>query len=97
MIMGSIVSFTEDIPTAIAFFLIGVAFAAWGKIISNNKAFKKWWKQVKDTNLEAVIAKDLNTAITVYQKNPQRRTLKKIAALNPTFAEHIQQNMVNKK
>lgn len=97
MIMGGIVSFTEDVSTAIVFLLIGIAFAAWGKIISNNKAFKKWWKQITDNNLEPVIAKDLNTAIAIYQKNPQRRTLKKIAALNPTFAEHIQQTLASKK
>jgi len=97
MVMGGIASFGDDIAAAVVLILIGVAFAIWGRVISDNKAFKKWWKQVEDNNLEEVIAKDLNAAIAVYQKNPQRRTIKKIAALNPAFAEHIQQSIANKK
>ncbi len=97
MVMAGIASFEDDTTLAVILILIGLVFAVWGKLISNNKAFKKWWKQVKDNNLESAVAKDLNTAISVYQKNPQRRTIKKIATLNPAFAEYIQQNIANKK
>ena len=97
LIMAGIMGIVDG-ETEMLFALIpGLALAIWGKIISNNKAFKKWWKQVKDNNLEPVIARDLNTAITVYNKNPQKRTLKKIAKLNPTFAQHIEQNIAGKK
>ena len=77
--------------------LVGLALAVWGRMISEDKAFKKWWKQVEDNNLEPVIAKDLNTAISVYQKNPQQRTIAKIATLNPEFAKYIEQNIAKKK
>ena len=97
MAMGGIATFSDDSTAAVCLILIGVALAVWGKQISNNKAFKKWWKQVEDNNLETVIAKDLNTAIAVYHKNPQSRTIKKIATLNPSFAEHIRKNIANKK
>ena len=91
-IMAAVGGDTEALPMVIP----GLALAIWGKIISNNKAFKKWWKQVEDNNLEPVIARDLNSAITVYKKNPQKRTLKKIAKLNPAFAQHIEQNIAGK-
>lgn len=97
LVMGGIASFSDDAALAVGFIVVGVALAIWGKIISNNKSFKKWWKQVEDNNLESVIARDLNTAITVYNKNPQKRTLKKIAALNPVFAQQIQQSIAGKK
>ncbi|MBE6941970.1 MAG: hypothetical protein E7455_06810 [Ruminococcaceae bacterium] len=97
MAMAGIVSFSEDAELAVILLVIGVVFAIWGKQISNNKAFKKWWKQIEDNNLETAIAQDLNTAVATYQKNPQQRTIKKIAALNPAFAEHIRKNIANKK
>jgi hypothetical protein len=94
--MCGIANFESDAGAGILLILLGVGIAIWGKIISNNKAFKKWWKQVKDNNLETAVATDLNTAIAVYNKNPQKRTIKKIATLNPKFAEYIQQNIANK-
>ena len=97
LVMAGIATFGEEAGGAVAMILIGIALAIWGKVISNNKAFKKWWKQVKDNNLESAVASDLNTAIVVYQKNPQERTIKKIATLNPAFAEHIRKYVANKK
>ena len=75
----------------------GIALAIWGRVISDNKAFKKWWKQVEDNNLESAVATDLNTAVAVYSKNPQERTIRKIESLNPSFAAYIRQNIAKKK
>ncbi len=97
LVMGGIATFAEDAAPAVGLIAVGVVLAIWGKIISSNKAFKKWWKQVTDNNLEPVIARDLNTAVAVYNKNPQKRTLKKIAALNPAFAQQIEQSVAAKK
>lgn len=97
MIMVGIASFADDILMAIFFLVVGFALAVWARQISDNKSFKKWWKQVKDNNLEPVIAKDLNTAIAIYNKNPNFRTIQKIAELNPGFGAYIQQNIANKK
>lgn len=95
--MAGIATFSEgDISLGVALILLGIPFAVWGKIISGNKAFKKWWKQVTDNNLEPAIANDLNVAISVYQKNPQNRTIKKIESLNASYAEYIRQNVANK-
>ena len=76
----------------------GVLLCLLGKNISENKSFKKWWKQVTDANLEPRIAVDYNLAVNIYNKNPQKRTLNKIAQLNPGFAQRIQQSVeANKK
>lgn len=97
MAMGGIAMITDgDTEGAVPMILLGIALAVLGKVISNNKAFKKWWKQVKDNNLESAVATDLNTAIAVYKKNPQNRTVKKIEQLNPSFAEYIRKNVVGK-
>ena len=95
--MVGLASFGDSILMALVFLAIGFALMVWGRIISDNKAFKKWWKQIKDNNLEPVIAKDLNTAIAIYRKNPDGRTISEIAKLNPSFAAYIQQNIAAKK
>lgn len=97
LIMVAIMGLVEGAPAALVCAIPGVALAVWGKKISGDKSFKKWWKQIQDNNLEPVIARDLNTAIAIYQKNPQPRTINKIATLNPSFAQHIQQNIAAKK
>lgn len=90
VIAGISVSGDGDVATTAGLIICGIPLIVWGKIISNNKAFKKWWKQVEDANLEPQIRQNVNTAIAVYNKNPQKRTLKKIAALNPAAAAQIQ-------
>ena len=94
---GGLATITENVAGAIALVAVGVALMIWGRSISKNKSFKKWWKQVEDNNLEPAIARDLNTAITIYQKNPEKRTLKKIEELNPQFATYIRENIAKKK
>lgn len=97
MFFGGIATIVEDVAGGIAIMAVGVVMMIWGKVISNNKAFKKWWKQIKDNNLENTIKSDLNTAIAIYQKNPQKRTIKKIAELNPQYATYITENVAKKK
>ena len=97
MFFGGIATFASNVAGAIAMMAVGVVLMIWGKRISDNKAFKKWWKQVEDNNLESAIAQNLNTAITIYQKNPQKRTIKKIEELNPQFATYITENIAKKK
>ena len=80
----------DDVGAGIAMIAFGLVFMVWGKYISNNKKFKKWWKQVETNNLEPQIAASAEVAIEIYKKNPQKRTLKKIAALNPSAAEMIE-------
>ena len=84
---------TEELITV---FAIGAALLIWGKKISADKSFKKWWKQVEDANLINAIRTDSNVAITIYQKNPCKATLKKIQELNPAAAELIAQSKAKK-
>lgn len=91
-----IYSFADDEASAIALIAVGLALMLWGRNISKNKQFKKWWKQVEDNNLEPQIAASTDLAIEIYKKNPQKRTLKKIAALNPSAAEMIEKQLAAK-
>lgn len=89
----------NDGDTGIGVLMIvgGIALIIAGKLISNEKAFKTWWKQVTDANLEPQIAQNVSTAIAIYNKNPQKRTLKKIAELNPAATVQITQMLADKK
>ena len=71
--------------------ILGVALLISGKLISNRKAFKKWWKQVEQADLVEKIRNDVEIAKIVYSKNPIRATLKKIESLNPAAAEAIRE------
>lgn len=77
----------EMIPATI----LGVALLIAGKLISNRKAFKKWWEKVEQAGLEEGIKNDIAVAKMVYSKNPIRATLKKIESLNPAAAEAIRE------
>ena len=76
---------TEVLPLG----LLAIAFLVGGKLISNHKAFKTWWKQVEKANLIDAIKTDASVARMVYDKNPKSATLKKIEQLNPTAAAQI--------
>ena len=96
--LSGIAMINNDEPVVGVLMIIGgIAMIIVGKIISNDTAFKKWWKQVTDANLEPQIAQNISTAIAIYNKNPQKRTLKKIAALNPAAAEQIERSLGAKK
>jgi hypothetical protein len=95
--LGGIASFEDDPTITVIAVIAGIALLICGKLISNDKAFKKWWKQVKDAGLEPQIAQNVETAIAVYNKNPNNKTLKKIAQLNPAAAERITALLAAKK
>ena len=96
-VLGGIMSIRDgETATGIIAIIISLPFLIGGRVISQNKSFKKWWKQVEDANLEPQIAQDINTAIAIYNKNPQNRTLKKIEQLNPAAAEQIRKSISKK-
>ena len=97
MIVAGIGSFAANIAVAIVMIVLGFAMAVWGKNISDNKAFKVWWQQVVDKGLVPQIAQNTATAIAIYNKNPQNRTLQKIRELNPAAAQQIQASIDAKK
>ena len=96
MIAGIMAIQDGDTGTGIGVIVLSLPLLIGGRIISNNKSFKKWWKQVEDANLAPQIAQDINTAVAVYNKNPQSRTLKKIQQLNPAAAEQIRNSTTKK-
>ncbi len=97
LILGGICLFPEgEIFGGISILAVGIGCAIWGKKISDDKAFKTWWKQVEDANLQGAIAQNANLAIQIYNKNPQERTLKKLETLNPGAVQYIRANIGKK-
>ena len=77
--------------------LAGGIFLFWAaKQISDSKSFRQWWAVVKDKNLEPQIAASVEVAITIYNKNPQKRTIEAIRKLNPHAADVIEQQLAAK-
>lgn len=98
LFLGGIAIISEgDVGAGIVTIVLSIPLLLWAKKISNDKAFKKWWKQITDNNLEPQIAQNVSTAIAIYNKNPQKRTLDKIAQLNPAAAEQIRSSLEAKK
>lgn len=75
---------------------MGIALLIGGKMISVNKSFKTWWKQVVDLGYDEKMKSDINLAIAIYNKNPKKATLKKIESLNPAAAEAIRASIAKK-
>lgn len=97
LIMCGVAMLFESEPAGgVAIAVIGLAMAFWGRSISKNKAFKKWWKEVITKIPVAHIAQDVNLAIHLYNQNPDKRTLRKLEELNPTAAQIIRQSQVKK-
>ena len=76
--------------------IVGGGLLVGGKLISMEKSFKTWWKQVKEMGLEEQLKTDVQLAQTIYSKNPKKRTLKEIAKFNPAAAEMITAQTVKK-
>ena len=70
--MSGLMMFSTEPGAAIAMIAMGVGIALWGRNISKNKAFKTWWKQIEDNHLEPQIAQNMQFAIDIYNKNPQK-------------------------
>lgn len=82
-----------EIVGAIVMAALGIAMILLGRNISQNKAFKKWWKQqIEEKGLVPHIVASMDIAVQIYNKNPGTRALKKIRQLNPAAADWIEQH-----
>ena len=91
VILADIDSYHMDVIVPVI--ALGIALLIGGKLISNHKAFKTWWKQVEKADLIEKIKADTAVAIAVYNKNPKKATLKKIEQLNPAAAQAIRNSI----
>jgi len=96
-LMGGIMGAAEGEEGMAFLILVGIPLIVWGKIISNNKAFKKWWKQIEEKNLEPQLPQSVELCKIIYSKNPCKRTLKKLAQYNPTAVQVIEEEEAAKK
>ena len=97
LVITAFSTFSDDETAAILMIIAGVGLAICGKLISKNKSFKVWWKQIDEKNLAPEIARNAEFAKMVYSKNPCKQTLKKIAQLNPAAAQQIAASKAAKK
>lgn len=88
--LGVMVLLTGDVFEGALCILIALVLMFAASRISANKAFNKWWHQVEAANLEPEIRRSRDTAVEIYRKNPQKRTLEKIRELNPAAAAYIE-------
>lgn len=89
--MVAILLFTSgEIMGGILVAAIAAGLLYGAKLISEKRSFDKWWKQVERANLEPEIRRSRETAVEIYKKNPEQRTLEKIRALNPGAAKYIE-------
>lgn len=91
-VIMSIAEFSDAWPAT----FIGLAMCMLGKGISVNKAFKTWWDTVVGTGKAAQMRTDQELCVEVYNKNPGKRTLKKIREINPVAGEWIEQHISKK-
>lgn len=89
--LAIIMSFMDAFSDKALFICFGVVLVIAGKVISDRKAFKTWWKQVEKLGLEEQMKSDVSVAKAVYDKNPKRITLKKIESINPEAAQYIRE------
>lgn len=83
-------AFLPAVLFSAVFFALGYLFRHWAERISDYMAFIQWWgENVEDNLLEPVIKESADFANQIYMKNPQERTLKRIAELNPEAAQLI--------
>lgn len=88
--MGAVGLVDGEILVGMVCMLIGIGLMVVAGWISSYKAFRKWWKQVEKQGLIPEIQKSAETAVAVYRKNPEKRTLDKIRGLNPQAAAYIE-------
>ena len=89
-IVAIMMLFSGEIVAGIGCAAVAAVLLYLGKKISEKKSFDKWWKQVEKANLEPEIRRSRETAVEIYRKNPEKRTLEKIRNLNPAAAVFIE-------
>ncbi len=90
---GAMLLFLSGDWLGIVFVLLGIPGIIGGRIIHLNKTYEKWWAENVDSEQEQEIAQSREKCIEVYNKNPQRRAIKKISQLNPEAGAHIQERI----
>lgn len=90
---GVLCLFSGLIPGALVCIPIGVGFHFWAEEV----AFSAWKKNVQAKGYEIkVVQGDLQTAIQLYNANPNKKTLAYFDGLNPQIAAKIREMLANK-
>jgi len=90
---GVMLLFLDGDWLGIVFLLLGLVGVIAGRVIHLNKTYDKWWSENVDSELEKEIAQSQEKCIEIYNRNPQRRAIKKISQLNPEAGAHIQERI----
>lgn len=92
-IAGIIAAFSGSVVAGIISVLAGIGLVFWAAAISQNKQFKIWKNKIEASGLAGRIKADVNTAVMVYNSNPDKKTLAYISQLNPTAGSLIAESI----
>ena len=90
--MGVMFFVDAMILEGLAMLAVGIPLFLLGRHISQNKAFKKWWKELENKGVIAQAATSQEVAMAIYKKDPKKRTLNAIRKINPAAAAAIEGN-----
>lgn len=88
--MGVMFFVDAMILEGLAMLAVGIPLFLLGRHISQNKAFKKWWKELENKGVIAQAATSQEVAMAIYKKDPKKRTLNAIRKINPAAAAAIE-------
>lgn len=77
--------------------LLGIGLFIWGGEISENKAFKKWIKDLESKGVVAALPASSELCVKVYNANPCKKTLNFIRKHNPNAAQLIENSLAQNK
>ena len=79
----------SDFAQSILMIGAGIVLMIFGAFISKQKKSDEWWKKVEEAGLIPEIEQSRDTAVVVYNKNPDKKTLERISKLNPSAGDYI--------
>lgn len=96
-ISGIIVLISEDFMEGITLTIWGLLHIWWAASISKKKQFKQFVKFLQQNDIDSQMITSSNLCFEIYNKMPDKRTLKYIASLNPQAASQIQAMITKQK
>ena len=96
LVAGVCLVFEETI-TGIVMAIFGGVFMLWAHCISENKAFRRWKKQLKTDGIIDMMPSSNDICMRVYYSNPCKKTIKFIGKYNSSVADELKSQMRRKK
>lgn len=90
-VIGVLTMLSESVTGGILLVLYGVGLTIGASVISKNKQFKTWKKQIETSGYVPLMQNSIQTAIQIYNTYPGKKTLNYIRSINPQAADLIEE------